>query len=78
MMSALVEHLAAGRITCSECGATTLIDRDTVAVMAVIDRFWDAHHNCGRIYIDLENGEPSHAIPEPRHDPANPSTRRQV
>jgi hypothetical protein len=64
-MSAPVDRQSqtAGRITCGECGQTAPVDRDPAVMMGTIATFWDAHRNCGRIYIDLhpvsENEAPS-------------------
>jgi hypothetical protein len=63
-VTATVETVAAGRMTCETCGATTTVDREKVAMMDSIAAFWDAHHSCGRIDIDLRpNREREAAAP---------------
>lgn len=51
-MDSVVESTA-GRISCSECGETVVLERGQTAMRAKIAAFWDAHHDCGRIHIDL-------------------------
>jgi hypothetical protein len=48
---------AAGQISCSACGDTVVLERGQTAMREKIAAFWDAHHNCGRIHIDLGAAE---------------------
>jgi hypothetical protein len=55
-MDSVVESTA-GQISCRTCGETVALERGQAAMRAKIASFWDAHHHCGRIHIDLGTAE---------------------